>query len=105
MKAKIYIPAPTLATTINISLEYGSQCQPTSNTLLKKTHLDPHSIKNYLPISNLSFVSKLLERCVPVQYHLYADDTELYAGFTGMQDGEASYAVDRVERCIKEARQ
>ena len=39
-----------------------------------------------------------------LQYHLYADDTQLYVDLSGMQDGEAT-AVDRIERCIEEARQ
>ena len=40
-----------------------------------------------------------------LQYYLYADDTQLYADFTGNQDREASDAVDRNDRCIEEARQ
>ena len=30
--------------------------------LLKKASLEPHELKNYRPVSNLSFVSKLVER-------------------------------------------
>ena len=32
--------------------------------LLKKSNLDPNCLKNYRPVSNLSFLSKLLERLV-----------------------------------------
>jgi hypothetical protein len=43
---------------------------------LKKSTLDPLDMANYRPISNLSFVSKLLERCVNDQLsgHLRAND-------------------------------
>ena len=40
-----------------------------------------------------------------IQYHLYADDTQLYVDLSGTRDGEATHAVDRIERCIEEARQ
>ena len=40
-----------------------------------------------------------------LQYHLYADDTQLYVDLSGTRDGEATDAVDRIERCIEEARQ
>ena len=33
--------------------------------LLKKTTLDPEVLANYRPISNLPFLSKILERAVP----------------------------------------
>ena len=35
--------------------------------MLKKASLDPESLKNYHPVSNLTFVSKLLERIVAKQ--------------------------------------
>ena len=44
---------------------------------LKKPSLDPDDLANYRPISNLSFVSKLLERAVHAQLLLYLNDNEL----------------------------
>ena len=40
-----------------------------------------------------------------LQYHLYADDTQLYADLSGTRDREATDAVDRIQRCMEEARQ
>ena len=37
--------------------------------LLKKAGLDASQLKNYRPVSNLSFSSKLLERVVQVRLH------------------------------------
>ena len=45
--------------------------------LLKKTGLNANDIKNYRPISNLSFVSKLLERHVAVDLRRYIDENKL----------------------------
>ena len=39
--------------------------------LLKKSGLDPDSLSNYRPISNLSFISKLLERFIVSQIRQY----------------------------------
>ena len=56
---------------INVSLATG--CVPNSlkvaviKPLLKKPNLDPENIKNYLPISNLPFLSKILEKAVAQQ--------------------------------------
>ena len=43
--------------------------------VLKKSTLDPLDMSNYRPISNLSFISKLLERCVNDQLnrHLHVN--------------------------------
>ena len=49
--------------------------------LLKKTGLDGNDIKNYRPISNLSFVSKLLERHVTVDLRRYIDGNKLLDPF------------------------
>ena len=36
--------------------------------LLKKTTLNPEILKNYRPVSNLSFLSKIIEKVVPRQF-------------------------------------
>ena len=46
--------------------------------LLKKATLDPEILKNYRPVSNLSFVSKVLERVVAQQLTSYMTDNNLH---------------------------
>ena len=59
---------PTITHIMNVSLSSG--CFPHDfktavvKPLLKKSDLDPNNLKNYRPISNLPFLSKLLERLV-----------------------------------------
>ena len=45
---------------------------------LKKHNADPDSLKNYRPISNLSFVSKILERVVLNQFNDYLEEHALF---------------------------
>ena len=45
--------------------------------LLKKPSLDLHDLKNYRPVSNLSFVSKLVERVAVKQLVDYLEAYEL----------------------------
>jgi len=60
--------SPPIAVLFNLSLATG--CFPTEfkeavvRPRLKKTGLDTSERKNYRPVSNLSFLSKLLERVV-----------------------------------------
>ena len=69
---------PAMTTIINTSLRSGqvppslkvAQIQPT----LKKATLDPNEMSNYRPISNLSFLSKTLERIVGQQLAAYLTD-------------------------------
>ena len=42
--------------------------------LLKKTNLDTEDFKNFRPVTNLPFVSKLIEKSVAVQLVQYIDD-------------------------------
>ena len=42
--------------------------------LLKKTNLDTEDFKNFRPVTNLPFVSKLIEKSVAVQLVKYIDD-------------------------------
>ena len=45
--------------------------------LLKKTNLDTEDFKNFRPVTNLPFVSKLIEKSVAVQLVQYIDDNNL----------------------------
>jgi len=42
--------------------------------LIKKHNLDQNVLKNYRPVSNLSFVSKLIERAVAIRLNTYLSD-------------------------------
>ena len=46
--------------------------------LLKKTSLDPNNLKNYRPISNLSFLSKVTEKIVLSQLSTYLNANKLF---------------------------
>ena len=45
--------------------------------LLKKRDLDTSQLKNYRPVSNLPFLSKLLERTVQVRLQAFLDSNNL----------------------------
>ena len=73
--------APFFAHVFNVSLERGYLPALQKKAIvypgLEKPSLDPDDLSNYRSISNLSFVSKLLERAVPAQLLLYLNDNEL----------------------------
>ena len=46
-------------------------------TLIKETGLDPNEYKNYRPVSNLFFISKLLEKAVSLQLEHYLSQNNL----------------------------
>ena len=85
VKANIDILAPILATIINMSLEADTVPATFKHAvitpLLKKPNLDPDLMNNYRPISNFSFVSKLLERHVAAQLRQHLDNNDLLAIF------------------------
>ena len=60
--------APIITRIVNLSLSSGVFSKQLKSALvkplLKKSNLDPNDLKNYRPISNLSFLSKLLERII-----------------------------------------
>ena len=56
----------TYGTSLRCSCLPASQKTAVVTPLLKKASLEPHELKNCRPVSNLSFVSKLVER-VPVK--------------------------------------
>ena len=65
LKESIETLLPFMTVMINASLREG--CLPVTqkhalvSPLLKKTSLDPNELKNYRPVSNLTFVSKVVE--------------------------------------------
>ena len=68
---------PIIVLIINKSLELGEvpECMKKAvvKPLLKKHNLDPLECKNYRPVSNLSYLSKLLERVVAEQLVSHLD--------------------------------
>ena len=68
VKDNVELLAPIITSIVNASLEAGTI--PTSfksavvTPILKKSSLDPDNLKNYRPVSNLAFVSKLVEKLV-----------------------------------------
>ena len=73
-----------IADIINISLTEGEFATPwkvtTIKPLLKKPSLDP-ILKNYQPVSNLTFISKLLERCMLKQFNRHIDQYHLMPSY------------------------
>ena len=70
---------------INASLEQG-KCpnffkQAHVTPILKKSSLDKEILKNYSPVSNLDFISKILERAVAVQLQTHLDKARLMTAF------------------------
>ena len=70
---------------INASLEQG-KCpkyfkQAHLTPILKKSSLDKEVFKNYRPVSNLNFISKILERVVAAQLQTHLDEAGLMTAF------------------------
>ena len=70
---------------INASLGQG-KCpnffkQAPVTPILKKSSLDKEILKNYRPVSNLNFISKILERVVAVQLQTHLDEAGLMTAF------------------------
>ena len=77
--------APVLTTIVNASLscaEFPTELKKAFLTpLIKKIILDCEIFKNYRPVSNLSFISKLVERVVCVQWVEHLKTNNLYEIF------------------------
>ena len=77
-----------ITTIVNVSLREGVFANKWKiaiiKLLLKKIGLDLMT-KNYRPVSNLSFVSKLVERCMLTQFSRHCEDNQL------MPDYQSAY--------------
>ena len=76
---------PSLTALINSSLSSGLFPQVFKSAvifpLLKKPSLDPNELKNFRPISNLPFISKIIEKLVLVQISHYLSANNLLNQF------------------------
>ena len=76
---------PAIAHIVNLSLSTGifpdelkSACV---TRLLKREALDRNDVSKYRPVSNLSFLSKLIEKCVNFQLTYHLSENHLFGGF------------------------
>jgi len=100
LKANVDILSPFLCQLFNRCLEHGivpSSCKSGYVTpLLKKVDLDAADVKSYRPITNLSVLSKLLERLVAQQLTEYLTENgllpELQSAYRGPPFDRDCYA-------------
>ena len=72
---------PVITNIVNLSLSNG--CFPTTlksaivKPLLKKSNLDTENFKNFRPVSNLSFISKVIEKVIAKQVLKHMEENAL----------------------------
>jgi len=75
--------APFITLMCNTSITQGkfpnSQKSAIVRPLIKKVNMDPSDLNSYRPISNLSFVSKLLERITDARFTEHANANNLFS--------------------------
>ena len=85
VKSCIDVLVPVLTKLVNCSFEEGVFPDDCKNALvrpvIKKACLDRNILKNYRPVSNCSFLDKLLEKCAFNQFHEYLNSNSLYGKF------------------------
>ena len=73
-----------ITTIVNVSLREGVFANKWKTAIIKplfkKVGLDPIT-KNYWPISNLPFMSKLVEKCILTQFNKHCEDNQLMADY------------------------
>ena len=83
LKQCLHQIAPTITHIINSSLANGifpHSCKSAIvRPLLKKPGLDSNALKNYRPVSNLPYLSKLIEKAALLQINSYLCNNNLYA--------------------------
>ena len=81
MKKFSNLLAPFIALLFHVSLTTGQFPDSFKHAivipLLKKYNLDKFSLKNYRPVSNLPFLSKLMEKAVQTQLQRHLDSNSL----------------------------
>ena len=81
LKQSLHILAPTITRNVNLSLSTSifpsSMKHAIVTPVLKKPSLDRNTLGSYRPVSNLTFLSKLIERAVNCQLMNHLDDHDL----------------------------
>ena len=81
LKALLDILIKPITTIINLSLEYGtfplSFKEAHVTPLLKKSNLPVKNLKNYRPVSNLSLISKIIEKVVSNRLQAHINSNKL----------------------------
>lgn len=81
LKCHIDILAPIITKIVNMSLATGRVPPQMKlalvSPLIKKISLDPNEYKNYRPVSNLTFLSKVLEKVVSARLQKHMDENHL----------------------------
>ena len=76
-----YLIVPVVTDIVNESLSTGvfPTCLKRSliHPLLKKQDLDRENLKNYRPIANIPFLSKVIEKAVVSQINIYLETNKL----------------------------
>ena len=79
------ILGPTILNLLNLSIKSGVLPSAFKTAVisppLKRPNLDPESLNNYRPISNLPFLSKILEKIVAAQLIAYMSSNSLFEVF------------------------
>ena len=95
--------APFLTKIVNCSLQNGSFTielkQAKVKPLLKKPGLTADDKKNFRPVSNLSLVSKLIERAISAQPNRHANKTENLEPFQSAY--RENHSTETALLCVK----
>ena len=82
VKQQLDVLLPTITAIVNRSLAEGFVPESLKSAivmpLLKKSNLDHNILKNYRPVSNLTFISKVLERVVAKQFNEHMTQNDLH---------------------------
>ncbi|KAI2645958.1 RNA-directed DNA polymerase from mobile element jockey [Labeo rohita] len=85
LKELLPVAEEPLLNIINSSLSLGHVPKPFKlaviKPLIKKPQLDPGELANYRPISNLPFMSKILEKVISVQLCSFLQKNDIYEEF------------------------
>ena len=82
LKDHLDLIAPVITAIVNESLSTGvfPTCLKHSlkRPLLKKQGLDQENLKNYRPIANIPFLSKIIEKVLALQMYSYLETNKLF---------------------------